>query len=888
MRTPRMLCAVALLAGLASGLGATPDALGRPVSRNDDEVRGADVSLPEAVLHAVALPGAESVAALDGAARGDLSLRVMRFVRLARGLARHHLGRYRAATTDLAAVAADADAPLGDLAAFFEAESWFHQGRYARAGAGYSAIVDHRPWSHWVHRARMRLVDVDVAQGKPATALKALGANLERYPEYPHPVAARIVRGDAERAREHLTAAAEAYEQAVDGWPGDPVTAHARARLQALAEVGITPKVDAIPIRLNRGVDLRRRKYFDEALALLRGIVADDAATSAQRFQARIQIGRTLFQMERLAEARDHFAALEADASGSVQRTAAYWRAQVLEQLGETEAAVQAFLASQRNPDRLDAEATDKVAWIYFNGAKYPQATEWFYKTQAFGGVWRGRTAFWRVWSAYRGADYAAALKGFKALAGGSRRRSDRYDYWIGRTLANQGQVEAAIDTWRGVVSSSPLSYYAYQAKARIAEFGGVLDPEREGPSDPDAESEPEAEGDPESAGCANGETCEPVAAERVPQVAPLPEDDILLADAPMPAAPGADLAAMPEVPAAPEAAAPEATAPEALDDLQSLRRLVTTYGGTLPRLAAAYELALVGERDQAAWALREVRDEWIAFRRASRGERRRWRYLHKPFVDYRKDTDVGAWGSPRVNGDGPLADDAKKALLAKPMPKAFQADLKRAFAEVDDHFYFRRMGGGGKLRTPPEAPANNPKWRQHYPRAFERLVEGKAAAKGLDPHFIWALMTVESSYNPWAISRVGARGLMQVMPHTGALVAERMGLQNFGTPALFEPEVVIEQAAWYFAALLKKFNGQLPLAIASYNAGPHRVAAWLSRKGHLPMDEFIEEMPYTEAREYTKKVLRYLALYRRIYLGAANLTVSQVVDPDFNDNINF
>ena len=148
--------------------------------------------------------------------------------------------------------------------------------------------------------------------------------------------------------------------------------------------------------------------------------------------------------------------------------------------------------------------------------------------------------------------------------------------------------------------------------------------------------------------------------------------------------------------------------------------------------------------------------------------------------------------------------------------------------------------------------------------------------------------MTVESTYNPWAISRAGARGLMQVMPHTGGLVADRMTWRNFGPALLYEPEVAIEMSAWYFHQLLEKFNGQLPLAIAGYNAGPHRVALWLRRKGHLPMAEFIEELPYTEAREYTKKVLKYLALNRRIYLGNACVWVGQVIDPAFRDNINF
>jgi len=148
--------------------------------------------------------------------------------------------------------------------------------------------------------------------------------------------------------------------------------------------------------------------------------------------------------------------------------------------------------------------------------------------------------------------------------------------------------------------------------------------------------------------------------------------------------------------------------------------------------------------------------------------------------------------------------------------------------------------------------------------------------------------MTVESKFNLWAISHADARGLMQVMPQTGALVAGRMSFNHFGTALLYEPEVAVEISVWYVSQLLEKFHGQLPVAIASYNAGPHRGAAWLQVKGHLDMDEFIEEIPYAEARAYTKHVLKYLAVYRRIYQGEAGEWIQQKIDPAFEDNINF
>ena len=75
---------------------------------------------------------------------------------------------------------------------------------------------------------------------------------------------------------------------------------------------------------------------------------------------------------------------------------------------------------------------------------------------------------------------------------------------------------------------------------------------------------------------------------------------------------------------------------------------------------------------------------------------------------------------------------------------------------------------------------------------------------------------------------------------------------------------------------------------MAGYNAGPHRVALWLRRKGDLPMDEFIEEVPYQEAREYGKKVLKYLMMYRSLYGSKRQDWVDQDINANYRGNINF
>ena len=128
----------------------------------------------------------------------------------------------------------------------------------------------------------------------------------------------------------------------------------------------------------------------------------------------------------------------------------------------------------------------------------------------------------------------------------------------------------------------------------------------------------------------------------------------------------------------------------------------------------------------------------------------------------------------------------------------------------------------------------------------------------------------------------------MQVIPKTGRLVAKNLGERGFSEANLAEPEVAIRFGCWYLHELMKKFKGQEPLVFSAYNGGPHNVAYWVERKGELPLDEFIEEMRFTEAREYAKKVTRYVRLYRRIYEDRFKLYLPNTIDPDYGDNIHF
>ncbi|RYZ69544.1 MAG: lytic murein transglycosylase, partial [Proteobacteria bacterium] len=161
--------------------------------------------------------------------------------------------------------------------------------------------------------------------------------------------------------------------------------------------------------------------------------------------------------------------------------------------------------------------------------------------------------------------------------------------------------------------------------------------------------------------------------------------------------------------------------------------------------------------------------------------------------------------------------------------------------------------------------------WEFAYPRAWEPSVLQSARSTTVPEELIWGIMRAESHYRSDAQSGVGALGLMQLMPYTGRQVASLLSINTFQTNSLLEPEVNIKLGTRYLQRLLEKFSGSIPLVAAGYNAGPHRVHAWVRNFGSLDMDEFIEHIPFLETRNYVKKVVRNYQVYSLLYSGGSH-----------------
>ena len=112
----------------------------------------------------------------------------------------------------------------------------------------------------------------------------------------------------------------------------------------------------------------------------------------------------------------------------------------------------------------------------------------------------------------------------------------------------------------------------------------------------------------------------------------------------------------------------------------------------------------------------------------------------------------------------------------------------------------------------------------------------------------------------------------MQIIPATARNLA-RVHKRRYALRDLYDPEINIRYGTYYMKRVLDSFEGRLDYALASYNAGPHRVRKWTGMDLGLDSEEFIEEIPFTETRNYVKLVLRNAMLYRRIY-GESALAV--------------
>ena len=225
---------------------------------------------------------------------------------------------------------------------------------------------------------------------------------------------------------------------------------------------------------------------------------------------------------------------------------------------------------------------------------------------------------------------------------------------------------------------------------------------------------------------------------------------------------------------------------------------------------------------------------------------------------------------------------DRRAAIAALSIPKSDW--LAASIAAGDYHFQAKHLWKQAS-EVEPQALA-----KLQFPVAYGRELWPHCQRWDLDPYLMLAIMRQESIYNPEALSRTGAIGLMQIIKGTGAKLSARLGEPFFAPVTLYNPSVNLRYAVHYMSLLNERFNGNFAMAVASYNGGPHHMSrAHRQTLGALEFDAFVEMIPRKEPRDYVKKVIGYYQQYVELYgPHGATVVLPKRLNADSPEVVNF
>lgn len=156
--------------------------------------------------------------------------------------------------------------------------------------------------------------------------------------------------------------------------------------------------------------------------------------------------------------------------------------------------------------------------------------------------------------------------------------------------------------------------------------------------------------------------------------------------------------------------------------------------------------------------------------------------------------------------------------------------------------------------------------WNILFPKPYWNDLKRYSNANGLDPYLVASLIRQESEFNPQAVSRANAWGLMQLLPPVGKKLAKEVRMRHFNQDQLTDPAVNLQLGTRYFKHMVDSFGGQVEYALAAYNAGADRVKTWQAQGPYRDIHEFVESIPFSETREYVQAIMRNATVYRLLY----------------------
>jgi soluble lytic murein transglycosylase len=244
-------------------------------------------------------------------------------------------------------------------------------------------------------------------------------------------------------------------------------------------------------------------------------------------------------------------------------------------------------------------------------------------------------------------------------------------------------------------------------------------------------------------------------------------------------------------------------------------------------------------------------------------------RALDEPMPTAAQDRWVRAQALRIIAFDASAELELKSAFYATGSPRLLFDAAQAAF----DQGHFATGMSYGRLIVPSfdsrkfsDVPVNV--WKTLYPLPYEASLRREAARNDFDPMIAAGLIRQESTFQADAVSHANAIGLMQVLPKTGKLLAKQLKVRYVKTK-LFDPEYNLELGMLYIADL-QRATGAPEYALAAFNAGEDRIAAWRAERNYEEIPELVESIPFTETRDYVQIVLRNAEVYRMIYGAGA------------------
>jgi len=802
------------------------------------------------------------------------------------------LGHHQQASAAFYRVRKLDDHPLAEHAAFFEARADLRRGHHSTAIAECDAYATRFPEGAFGDECALLIADAHLALGNRRAAAERYEQFLQEHPDDQRQEAIALRMATALEESGEIERAAERYRH-LYVYHRLPTTARkASEALERLEAWGVDLPALSDEQLYTRACSLRTAGQFDASYELFCELDernpggGDDATALGKRLDS--ERYDFLWRNRKYAEAGAMASRrYNKDPSASGASEQLYKAVRGYSKAGEWKLAVQhQETGRSKHPrSRRFRNTPERSAMLYTANKQFPQARAAWVEWMGISGRARRsrKTRFLGAYSAFKAKDYPAAIEELGKLSRGNDLYATGARYWRGRAFERQKKWQDARREFDAIRKNAADSWYALLLTERARRKDPVDTVLRDGRW-PASEAPPQALPHPRTApslaglvqhGFTPGSTAPPLAAgpvrrdsdgrTRPPPMDPWSDLELLgSTDAPALTPPRASLA---------PSRVPPTWSPSPHLDLGAAdriwRRFVEEHEQHWPQLPTAYELSRIGLGELAGPLLSQVYQEVRDVRR-----------------NRRKRNRVAAWRSR--GGQGGSLELARWAAILDLRLAA--SDWRQMFAAAGypasvSAFATESIRFANEDRT---TDAGRGAWSLRFPAAFAPHVWRAGWRYDVDPLLLLSIMRAESLYRHDAVSRAGALGLIQVMPATGARVAALMGESAFRVEELLTPEANIRLGAFYLGQLLTRFEGEFPLAVGSYNGGPHNIGRWLKNKVGQPLDEFVEEIAFDESRHYIKKVTSYYIVYTALYTDGHRVALPDLTLADDSSVIDF